>query len=88
MDVFDYPDDSFLIAQLPDSIHDMIAPGSEKAKIMTHCCRELMQQVWHLMLDDEFVAAYEQGFVSDGVDGIPRRFYPRVFTYSADYPEK
>jgi hypothetical protein len=26
--------------------------------------------------------------VSDGVDGTPRRFYPRIFTYSADYPEK
>jgi hypothetical protein len=21
-------------------------------------------------------------------DGISRRFYPRIFTYSADYPEK
>ena len=47
-----------------------------------------MQQVWHLMLDDEFVTAYEHGFVSDGIDGTPRRFYPRIFTYSADYPEK
>jgi hypothetical protein len=88
MDVFYYPDDSFLIAQLPDSIHDVIAPGSEKPKTITHCRRELMQQVWNLMLDDEFVTAYEHGFVSDGVDGILRRFYPRIFTYSADYPEK
>lgn len=21
-------------------------------------------------------------------DGVERRFYPRIFTYSADYPEK
>jgi hypothetical protein len=88
MDILYHPNGSFVIAQLPDSIHDVIAPGSEKAKIITHCRCELMQQVWHLMLDDEFVAAYEHGFVSDGVNGTPRRFYPRIFTYSADYPEK
>jgi hypothetical protein len=47
-----------------------------------------MQQVWLLMLDDEFVAAYEHGFIFECFDGITRRFYPRIFTYSADYPEK
>jgi hypothetical protein len=88
MNMLYYPDGLFLIAQLPDSIHDVITPGSEQAKVITHCRRELMQQVWHLMLDDEFVTAYEHGFVSDGIDGTPRRFYPRIFTYSADYPEK
>jgi len=88
MNMLYYADGLFLIAQLPDSIHDVITPGSEQAKVITHCRRELMQQVWHLMLDDEFVTAYEHGFVSDGIDGTPRRFYPRIFTYSADYPEK
>ena len=47
-----------------------------------------MQEVWNLLLDDEFVAAYKHGFVMLCCDGRWRRFYPRIFTYSADYPEK
>lgn len=40
------------------------------------------------MLDTEFINAYEHGLVISCYDGVSRRFYPRVFTYSADYPEK
>lgn len=40
------------------------------------------------MLDDEFIAAYAHGMVVQCPDGLTRRFYPRVFTYCADYPEK
>jgi len=47
-----------------------------------------MQKVWDKLLDNEFVAAYEHGFVVYCTDGQYRRFYPRIFTYSADYPEK
>jgi hypothetical protein len=36
MDILYHHNGSFVIAQLPDSIHDMIAPGSEKPKIITH----------------------------------------------------
>lgn len=32
--------------------------------------------------------AYVHGIVIDCADGIRRRVYPRLFTYSADYPEK
>ncbi|RDB22554.1 hypothetical protein Hypma_009968 [Hypsizygus marmoreus] len=32
--------------------------------------------------------AYHHGLVVTCLDGITRRFYPRIFTYSADYPEK
>jgi hypothetical protein len=32
--------------------------------------------------------AYEHGFVCKCPDGVTRRLYPRIFTYSADYPEK
>jgi hypothetical protein len=49
---------------------------------------ELMQKVWEVLLDDEFMAAYEHGFVMECHDGVLRRFYPRIFTYSADYQEK
>ena len=59
-----------------------------KAALLTHCRRELMHQVWRLLLDDEFMAAYKHGIVLRCPDGISRRVYPRIFTYSADYPEK
>jgi hypothetical protein len=80
----------FFIAllQIPDSIQDAIAPGRQQDKIITHCRRELMHKVWAILLDDEFVAAYEHGFIAECQDGISQRFYPRIFTYSADYPEK
>ena len=47
-----------------------------------------MQQVWKVILDDDFKEAYEHGFVVECLDGISQQFYPRIFTYSADYPEK
>ena len=47
-----------------------------------------MHEVWKVLLDDEFLEAYMYGIVIKCVDGIERRVYPRIFTYSADYPEK
>jgi hypothetical protein len=47
-----------------------------------------MHGVWAQLLDDEFVACYRHGFVMECLDGVWRRFYPCIFTYSADYPEK
>jgi hypothetical protein len=47
-----------------------------------------MQKVWDILLDGEFMEAYVHGFLMTCLDGITRRFYPRIFTYSADYPEK
>ena len=47
-----------------------------------------MHQVWSLLLDDEFLQAYQHGVVLECADGVFRRVYPRIFTYSADYQEK
>lgn len=55
---------------------------------MTHCHRELMHEQWRILLDDEFLDAWQHGIVMMCFDGILRRFYPRIFTYAADYPEK
>ncbi|KAJ7676829.1 hypothetical protein DFH06DRAFT_1428694 [Mycena polygramma] len=81
------------IPSLPDSIQDKISQfhakwGTQKGEILTHCRRELMHAVWKLLLDDEFLHAYTYGIVIKCADGIERRVYPRLFTYSADYPEK
>ena len=56
--------------------------------LVTHVRREIMHAQWEILLDDEFLQSYAHGIVIEGDDGIKRRFYPRIFTYSADYPEK
>jgi hypothetical protein len=47
-----------------------------------------MQAIWLLLMDDDFMHAYEFGIVIEFLDGIRWRVFPRFFTYSADYPEK
>lgn len=59
-----------------------------KAPLLAHIRRELLHAIWNILIDDEFLWAYEHGIVIDCGDGIKRRIYPRIFTYSADYPEK
>ena len=78
--------------QLPDTFKDFVLertggklPG---APFFTHCHRELFHAQWVELLDNEFVSAYAHGLVLTCADGIERRLYPRIFTYSADYPEK
>ncbi|KAK7689177.1 hypothetical protein QCA50_007868 [Cerrena zonata] len=47
-----------------------------------------MQQIWLLLLNKEFMHAYEHGIIILCGDGIRRRVFPRFLVYSADYPEK
>ncbi|KAI4294255.1 hypothetical protein K525DRAFT_274479, partial [Schizophyllum commune Loenen D] len=56
--------------------------------VLKHCHRELMHAVWSKILDNDFISAYKYGMVVRCLDGVERRVYPRIFTYSADYPEK
>lgn len=78
--------------QIPDSLHDLLSTFSPSAQqtthLFTHCRKELIHEVWRVLLDDEFLEAYKHGIVLKCADGILRRVYPRIFTYSADYPEK
>lgn len=60
----------------------------QQKEVTKHLRRELMQAVWSFLLDDDFLHAYKYGIVIKCHDGIERRVYPRIFTYSADYPEK
>jgi hypothetical protein len=55
---------------------------------MTYCHRENLHAQWKILLDDDFIEAWNHGIVMTCCDGIKRRFYPRIFTYSADYMEK
>ncbi|KJA20593.1 hypothetical protein HYPSUDRAFT_101131, partial [Hypholoma sublateritium FD-334 SS-4] len=79
------------IPKLPPDFHDffsVLTGEAPTADILTHCRRELMHAVWAVLLDAEFMHAYEHGIVIECPDGKSRRFYPQIFTYSADYPEK
>ncbi|KAF5374151.1 hypothetical protein D9615_008829 [Tricholomella constricta] len=81
------------IPSLPDSFQDFASTvhakwKTQKKNILTHCRRELMHAIWDFLLDDDFIHAYKYGMVIMCLDGIERRIYPRLFTYSADYPEK
>ena len=60
-------------------------PGSV---LFMHCHRELFHAQWKDLLDDDFLQAYEHGMVFTCGDNVKRRLFPRIFTYSADYPEK
>jgi hypothetical protein len=81
------------VQQLPGDFKDFASQqtaGGKKprAEFMAHCHRELMHEQWKILLDKEFIEAWKHGIVIVCCDGIKRRFYPRIFTYSADYPEK
>ncbi|CDO77605.1 hypothetical protein BN946_scf184936.g30, partial [Trametes cinnabarina] len=79
------------IPSLPDEIQDfyMHVYGTPMSSdILTFCKRELMQRIWLLLLDDDFLDAYENGILVTCSDGVTRRIFPRILTYSADYPEK
>jgi hypothetical protein len=47
-----------------------------------------MHAIWTVILDSDFTHASIYGIATRCIDGIERRIYPRIFTYSADYPEK
>jgi hypothetical protein len=84
---------TFIVLQLPDSVKDILStlPRISKtgiAALQTHCRRDLFHACWNILLDAEFIHAYHHGIVLMCPDGILRRVFPRIFTYSADYPEK
>ncbi|KAJ2920916.1 hypothetical protein H1R20_g16181, partial [Candolleomyces eurysporus] len=77
---------------LPDSFKDYVT-GRTGGKVppngfTAHLNRELFHAQWAILLDDELLKAIEEGIVITCRDGIQRRFFIRIFTYSADYPEK
>jgi hypothetical protein len=58
------------------------------ASLLAHCRRVLFHSCWDILLDEDFLEAYHHGVVLKCADGVLRRVFPRIFTYSADYPEK
>ena len=62
--------------------------GGVSKELLAHCHCEVLHAQWSILIDEEFLEAYEHSIVIECCDGIRRRFYPRILTYSADYPEK
>ncbi|TFK38281.1 hypothetical protein BDQ12DRAFT_698836 [Crucibulum laeve] len=91
------PPDSFAahhLAYIPKLVDNFQDAYCEKfgvpasAEVLKHCRREIIQAVWLILLDDDFMDAYIHGFIIKCCDEILHRFFPQFFTYSADYPEK
>ena len=77
--------------QLPPNFLDFyveLTGDGPSANVSTHCRRELMHAVLAILLDDDFLYAYEHGIIILCPGDRSQCFYPRIFTYSADYPEK
>jgi len=47
-----------------------------------------MHAVWTIILDDEFLQAYEHSLIITCFDGVTHQVFPCIFTYAADYQEK
>jgi len=77
-----------LSCQLPDEFArfaaQRVSGKGPKKPFLTHCRREFFHAQVEVLLDDDFFEAWQHGIVIKCFDGI----YPRIFTYSADYPEK
>ncbi|TEB31764.1 hypothetical protein FA13DRAFT_1791092 [Coprinellus micaceus] len=78
--------------KLPDSFNDWYLERSGKntvpSEVLRHVRREVFQAQWGVLLDDDFVHAYEHGLAVKCPDNVKRRFYLRILTYAADYPER
>ncbi|KAG2336228.1 hypothetical protein BDR05DRAFT_896996, partial [Suillus weaverae] len=78
---------------LPDSVKDIMSclSGMLKTGMMSlhaHCRRQLFHSCWEILLDNNFLFTCRHGIVLKCADGVARRVFPWLFTYSADYPEK
>ena len=79
-------------SQLPPKFKTFLAKHvggrGPKSSLFAHCWHELFHAQLYVLIDDEFVEEYLHGIVIMCHDGIARHFYPCLFTYLVDYPEK
>jgi hypothetical protein len=75
-------DDSENITLELELEHEVPPPSNDTSQNPSHFQKLSVEP------DNDFLYAYEHGIVILCLDGISRHFYPRIFTYSADYPEE
>ncbi|KAG6326332.1 hypothetical protein ID866_12757 [Astraeus odoratus] len=77
--------------KLPDKFKDFSkahAGGKvPRDAFFSHYHRELFHEQWKVLLDEEFLDAYQHGIVITSCDDVTQQFYLRIFIYSGDYPE-
>lgn len=74
---------------MEEVIAKLTTSKSASSALLAYCRRELFHAAWkELLKDEEFLHAYRYGIVLKCSDGVTRRIFPRIFSYSADYPEK
>jgi hypothetical protein len=56
--------------------------------LVRHMRQSVFHGALHLLLDNKFRDAWINGIKITFADGVERLVFPRIFTYSADYPEK
>ncbi|KAI0312029.1 hypothetical protein OF83DRAFT_1067878, partial [Amylostereum chailletii] len=71
-----------------DFLREQAGMDKPSKQFLTHAKRELFHAQLKILIDSDFVEAYIHGIVVECPDGISRRFFPRIFTYTSDYPEK
>ncbi|KAJ3537818.1 hypothetical protein NM688_g6619 [Phlebia brevispora] len=79
------------IPSLPDILQDIYQKvyGTAAMKDTLRFCKaELVHAVLLILLDPDFMHAYEHGLLVECADGFLRHIFPRIFAYSADYPEQ
>ena len=77
------------LSSYPTTSKNSISRYTERHwQLYTHFKCKLMHARWRLLLDDKFVKAYRDGILIQCADSVIRYFFPRFFSYSADYPGK
>ena len=81
-----------IASQLPDNFKDFATRNAggkcPSDAFFAHCHCELFHEQWKVLLNDKLIDAYKHGIILICCDEIKRWFYPQIFTYSTDYPEK
>ena len=82
----------YRVRQLPGHFEEEYKRRTGKAPSAAVCAQarhELAHAAQRVLLNDpDFVKACREGIVVLCQDGVLRRLFPRLLTYSADYPER
>ncbi|KAE9384947.1 hypothetical protein BT96DRAFT_841397 [Gymnopus androsaceus JB14] len=79
------------IPKLPNNFHDFYKEHYNTAPteaVLTNVQREILQSIYGLIFDNEFMEAYDHGLVLKCANIVQRCLFPCLFTYSVDYIEK
>ncbi|KAJ3510729.1 hypothetical protein NMY22_g15881 [Coprinellus aureogranulatus] len=78
--------------KVPDRLSDFLTQkngGRRPTKaLFKYCTRALFHKQWSILLSAELIDAMKNGIIHSCPDGKKRCFFPRILTYSCDYPEK